>query len=30
MANKFISNVLAFQKTLDNAIKQRDIVVDRT
>lgn len=29
MANKFISNVLAFQKTLDNAIKQRDIVVDR-
>lgn len=29
MANKFISNVLAFQKTLDNAIKQRDIVIDR-
>lgn len=29
MANKFISNVLAFQKTLDNAIKQRDVVVDR-
>jgi hypothetical protein len=29
MANKFISNVLAFQKTLDNAIKQRDIVVER-
>lgn len=29
MANKFISNVLAFQKTLDNAVKQRDIVVDR-
>lgn len=29
MANKFISNVLAFQKTLDNAIKQKDIVVDR-
>lgn len=29
MANKFISNVLAFQKTLDNAIKQRDIVVNR-
>lgn len=29
MANKFISNILAFQKTLDNAIKQRDIVVDR-
>lgn len=29
MANKFISNILAFQKTLDNAIKQRDIVIDR-
>ena len=29
MANKFISNVLAFQKTLDNAIKQRDVVVER-
>lgn len=29
MANKFISNILAFQKTLDNAIKQRDLVVDR-
>lgn len=29
MANKFISNVLAFQKTLDNAVKQRDIVIDR-
>lgn len=29
MANKFISNVLAFQKTLDNAIKQRDVVIDR-
>lgn len=29
MANKFISNILAFQKTLDNAIKQRDIVVNR-
>lgn len=29
MANKFISNIIAFQKTLDNAIKQRDIVVDR-
>lgn len=29
MANKFISNILAFQKTLDNAIKQRGVVVDR-
>lgn len=29
MSNKFISNILAFQKTLDNAIKQRDIVVNR-
>lgn len=29
MANKFISNILAFQKTLDNAIKQRDIVVNK-
>jgi hypothetical protein len=29
MAKKFISNVLAFQKTLDNAIKQRDVVVER-
>lgn len=29
MANKFISNVLAFQKTLDNAIKQRDVIVER-
>lgn len=29
MANKFISNVLAFQNTLDNAIKQRDVVVER-
>jgi hypothetical protein len=29
MANKFISNVIAFERTLDNATKQREVVIER-
>lgn len=29
MTNKFISNVISFERTLDNAIKQRDIIVEK-